>query len=180
MMSLVRFVTPFMNNSEQPDPSAITRDDVLHIVREGHKAGALSHDEVRMITGVFDLRTMTCAEIMVPRKDMVYIHHDTRFDDITMFARAQNQNQFAVLDRDKNQFVGIVYIFDVLADESAAGKCAKDVMRPPQLVGSLTPVDHILPRMRVTKQPIVLVTDNAYQVVGYVTLDMVVDEIVGT
>jgi CBS domain containing-hemolysin-like protein len=53
-------------------------------------------------------------------------------------------------------------------------------MRPPQLVAATAPVDHILPRMRVTKQPIVLVTDEKYAVSGYVTLDMVLEEIVGT
>lgn len=179
LMSLIRILTPFASKTESNSAPAITRDEVLHLVREGHKSGSLSNDEVRMITGVFDLRTMTCAEIMVPRKDMVYIHQDTQYDDIIMFARAQQANQFAVFDRDRQMFVGIVYIFDVLADHEPAGKTAKDYMRPPQLVASTTPVDHILPRMRVTKQPIVLVTNDDYQVDGFVTLDMVLEEIIG-
>jgi CBS domain containing-hemolysin-like protein len=132
-----------------------------------------------MIKGVFELRTMACSELMVPRKDMVYIHQDTKFDDIIMFARAQRVSQFPVLDREKNEFVGIVYIVDVLSDENPSGKTARDYMRPPQLVASSTPVDHILPRMRVTKQPIVLVSNEKYEVVGFVTLDMVLEEIVG-
>lgn len=179
MMKVVRFFTPFMNKAETNATPSITRDEVLHLVREGHTSGALSNDEVRMIKGVFELRTMACSEIMVPRKDMVYIHDDTRHDDITMFARAQQVNQFPVLDRDKQVFVGIVYIVDVLSDDNPAGKTARDYMRPPQLVGASTPVDHILPRMRVTKQPLVLVTNEKYDVVGFVTLDMVLEEIVG-
>lgn len=179
MMKLVRFFTPFMSQSEISSAHAITRDEVMHLVREGHKSGSLSNDEVRMITGVFELRTMTCAEVMTPRQNMVYIHDDTAYDDILMFARAQQSEQFPVFNREKKIFVGIVYIFDVLADDHPEGKTAKDYMRPPQLVGAPTPVDHILPRMRVTKQPMVLVLDEASAVAGYVTLDMVLEEIVG-
>ncbi|HMO50190.1 MAG TPA: CNNM domain-containing protein [Kiritimatiellia bacterium] len=180
MMSIVRLLTPFMNSATGNASPAITRDEVLHLVREGQKSGALSQDEVRMITGVFELRTMTCAEVMTPRKDMVYIHPDTLYDDILMFARAQQADQFAVFDRERQMFTGMVYVFDILADDNPKGKCAKDYMRPPQLVAAATPVDHVLPRMRVTKQPIVLVTDEKYQVVGSVTLDLVLQEIVGT
>jgi putative hemolysin len=179
MMAIVRFFTPFMNRGDDESAPAITRDEVLHLVHEGRQSGALSEDEVRMITGVFDLGTMTCAEIMTPRAKMFYIHQDTRYDDILMFARTQQLNQFPVFDRDKKIFTGIVYIVDVLADVSPENKIAKDYMRPPQLVASSAPVDHILPRMRVTKQPIVLVTDEQFVVAGYITLDRVLEEIVG-
>jgi putative hemolysin len=179
LMNVVRFFTPFINSNDSTSINSITRDEVLHLVKEGHSSGSLSNDEVRMIKGVFELKTMACSEIMIPRKDMVYIHQDTQYDDITMFARAQQVNQFPVLDREKNEFVGIVYMVDVLSDESPSGKSARDYMRPPQLVAAATPVDHILPRMRVTKQPIVLVSNEKYEVVGYVTLDQVLDEIVG-
>ncbi|HMP89131.1 MAG TPA: hemolysin family protein [Kiritimatiellia bacterium] len=179
MMNIVRFFTPFMSRDDAGSPPTITRDEVMHLVKEGHKTGALSNDEVRMIKGVFELRTMTCSEIMVPRKDMVYIHTDTLHADITMFARSQHINQFPVYDRDRQMFVGIVYIVDVLADVHPEGKTARDYMRPPQLVSESIPVDHILPRMRVTRQPIILVTNDRYEVVGYVTLDQVLEEIIG-
>lgn len=179
LMGLVRFFTPFVGKGDSGSSPAITREEVLHMVREGHQSGALSNDEVRMISGVFELRAMTCSEIMIPRKDMVYIHQDTRYDDIVMFARAQKSNEFPVFDRERQAFVGIVYMFDVLADENPAGKTAKDYMRPPQLVATSTPVDHILPRMRVTRQPIVLVADEKHQVAGLLTLERVLHEIVG-
>jgi putative hemolysin len=180
MMSIVRFITPFMNHQADGSTPAITREEVIHMVKESHQSGSLSNDEVRMITGVFELRAMTCSEIMTPRNEMVYLHQDTRYDDIIMFARAQNANQFPVFDRERQMFVGILYMVDLLSDQSPEGKTAKDYMRPPQLVAATTPVDHILPRMRVTRQPLVLVTDDKYQVAGFVTLDMVLEEIVGT
>ncbi len=179
MMGLVRILTPFLRTDSPTGQPVVTREEVMHLVREGQRSGSLSNEEVRMITGVFDLRTMTCREIMEERSKMVYIHHDTSADDIRMLARARAANQFPVFDRDRKTFVGIVYIFDILADENPGGKTARDYMRPPQLVSADTPVDHILPRMRVTRQPIVLVTGEKYEIIGFVTLDNVLEEIVG-
>ena len=59
-------------------------------------------------------------------------------------------------------------------------KTARAYMRQPQLVADHTPVDHVLPRMRVTRQPMVLVVDERMEVIGLVTLADVLDEILGT
>ena len=52
-------------------------------------------------------------------------------------------------------------------------------MKPAQFVAEHTPVDHLLPRLRVTRQKLALVTDHRLDVIGLVTLDDVVDEIIG-
>lgn len=182
LMTVVRYVVPGppkpVDDGAQP---AITREELLHLTREGRESGVFTAEEVRMIDGVMDLKAITCEEIMIPRDKMLYVHHDTSVDDIKLFARAREFNNFPVLHKERKEFVGIVYIFDVLADENPAGKTAQDYMRPPQLVSRGTPVDHVLPRMRVTRQPMVLVTDDERKnVIGLVTLELVVAEFVGT
>jgi putative hemolysin len=157
----------------------VTRDELIHLARESAKSGALTPEESSMIRGVFELKTITCAEIMIPREKVAYVHTDTTADDIQLFARAQAMNQFPVYHKEKQAFVGVVYIFDVLADENPKGKIAQDYMRPPQWVMQNTLVDHVLPRMRVTRQPVVLVTDEKYNTVGLVTLDDALEEVVG-
>ncbi|HMP72920.1 MAG TPA: hemolysin family protein [Kiritimatiellia bacterium] len=179
VMRMVQAATPFLRTSGVENQPLVTRDEFMHIVHEGHKTGTLSQDEVRMISGVFELRSLACKDIMTPMQKAVYVHPDTSHDDICMLARARPTNQFPVYDRGQRLFVGVVYIVDVLSDPAPEGKTAKDYMRPPQLVAADTPVDHVLPRMRVTRQPIVLVTDREHRVVGFVTIGDVVEEIVG-
>jgi CBS domain containing-hemolysin-like protein len=58
-------------------------------------------------------------------------------------------------------------------------KTVADYARPPQLVAGYTPADHLLPRMRVTRSPLFLVTDTRYEVVGLITLEDVLQEITG-
>ena len=180
LMAVVNAILPKPKEEGGKAQPLVTREELIHLAQEGGQAGAFTPEEAKMIGGVFELKTMTCADIMVPREKFLYVHHDTSVDDLLLFARSQAVNQFPVLHKEKQEFVGVVYIFDVLADEQPAGKNAQSYLRPPQLVLRSTPVDHVLPRMRVTRQPVVLVTDESYQVVGLVALDDVVAEVVGS
>lgn len=177
-MRAVNLLVPVPKSTETSAP-VITREELIHLTREGRQSGALTGEEERMITGVMELKTMTCGEIMVPRDEIVYIHHDTAADDIMLFARAKEFNQFPVFSREKKGFVGIVYVMDVLCDPNSDGKQAKDYMRVPQLVDASVPADHVLPRMRVTRQPVVLVTEGDKGVVGLLPMARVVSEFVG-
>ena len=179
LMHVVRTLVPGPRSSRSEAQPVITREELLHLTREGHQSGSLTEAEVRMITGVMDLKSMTCAEIMVPRDKIIYVHHDTTVEDLKLFARARTYHQFPVYHREQKGFIGMLYVSDVLADPSPDTKRAQDYMRPPQLVSRSIPVDHVLPRMRVTRQPAVLVTDEQMEVVGLVTLDDVIAEFVG-
>ena len=179
LMYLVRLLIPGPGTGVHEAPPVITREELLHLAREGQQSGTLTEAEMRMINGVMDLKGRSCADIMVPRDRIIYVHHDTSAEDLKLVARARAFNQFPVFHREKKTFIGMTYITDVLTDLAPTGKCAQDYLRPPQLVSRSTPVDHVLPRMRVTRQPAVLVTDEGREVVGLVTLDDVVAEFVG-
>ncbi|MCS6770628.1 MAG: CNNM domain-containing protein [Kiritimatiellae bacterium] len=179
LMRVVRALVPLPSRREENSPPVITREELIHLTHETQKAGVLTAEEVRMITGVMELKSITAEQLMVPRDQIVYIHHDTSAEDIKLFARARAFNQFPVYDRNARKFIGIVYVMDVLCDPSPAGKTAKDYMRPPQLVDKDVPADHVLPRMRVTRQPVVLVTDGERGVIGMLTLERVVAEFAG-
>ncbi len=176
---LVRLAIPGPAHDERKSQPFISREELRHLTREGEKSGVLTPEEHRMIHGVFELKAKTCGEIMVARNKIGCVQQDTPVTDLLERARQTEHNRFPVVDPATKAFVGIVHIFDVLADEHSQDKTARDYMRPPQLVSMHTPVDHVLPRMRVTRQPMVLVADDRMEVVGLVTLEDVLEEIVG-
>lgn len=157
----------------------VTREELFHLATEGQSSGVLTAQEHRMIHSVFELKMKTCREVMTPREKIFHVHADTSVEQILEVARLKNINRLPVHDEAKRQFIGVVNVFDVLCDESPAGKTARAYMRPPQLVADHTPIDHVLPRMRVTRQPMVLVVDERMEVIGLVTLADVLDEILG-
>ena len=178
LMFVVRAVIPMRTSPQTREPH-ITRDEILHLVTEGRASGMLTPAEHKMIHEVIALQTKTCRQIMTPRERVVFVKTTSSVSEIIELARKVEFNRYPVYDEEKKKFVGILHIFDPLADPDAENKKATDFMRPAQFVGDYLPVDHILPRMRVTQQPMMLVTDDRFEVVGIVTQEDVLDEVVG-
>lgn len=177
--TLLRWALPRHDAKHVEDKMLVTREELLHLAREGARSGVLTSDESKMIHGVFDLTHKTCGTLMTPRDKMAVVPATATPDEILALARQREFNRLPVYDPDQKTFVGVVHVFDVLADDAPAGKTAADYMRPPQLVASYLPVDHLLPRMRVTRQPLFLVTDDRYEVIGLITLEDVLREVTG-
>lgn len=163
----------------QPVQPLLTREDLIHLTAESGRSGALSPFESRMIRGVFDLSGIRCRDIMVPADRMVRVDAGLSGAELIALARQTELNRFPVWDAGRNRCIGIVHIFDALSDPEPAGKTVKDYMRPPQFIEAHMLVDHILPRMRATRQPMTLVVDSDGAVAGLITINNVLRVIVG-
>ena len=178
LMFAVRHLLPF-HRPERDRIPLITREELVHLAKEGQTSGILTPAEHRMIHEVMQLTAKTARELMTPRDRMVFVPEDLPVPELLELARAREVSRFPVYHSAQRAFTGIVHIFDVLADPARAGKRAADFMRKPQFVADYTPVDNVLPRMRVVRQPLVLVTDERHEVIGLLTLEDVLDEVVG-
>ena len=176
---IIRWALPRRDAKGVEDKMLVTREELLHLAREGERSGVLTKHESEMIHGVFDLTHKTCGALMTPRDKMAFVPATAAPAEILALARVREFNRLPVYDSDQKSFVGVVHVFDVLADDAPAGKTAADYLRPPQLVAAYLPVDHLLPRMRVTRSPLFLVTDDRYEVIGLITLEDVLREVTG-
>jgi magnesium and cobalt exporter, CNNM family len=177
--TLVRWTMPQRDNKRAEDKMLVNREELLHLAREGARSGVLTTHESEMIHGVFELTHKTCGSLMTSRDKMATVPSTATPDEVLALARTREFNRLPVYDAEQKAFVGIVHIFDLLSDDAPEGKTASDYMRPPQLVAGYLPVDHLLPRMRVTRLPLFLVTDERYEVIGLITLEDVLQEITG-
>lgn len=177
--TLLRWAMPRSATRQVEGKMLVSREELLHLAREGARSGVLTSHESEMIHGVFDLTHKTCGALMTPRDQMALVHANATSNQILELARQREFNRLPVFDPAQKSFVGVVHVFDILSDDAAEGKTAADYMRPPQLVASYLPVDHLLPRMRVTRLPLFLVTDDRYEVIGLITLEDVLREVTG-
>ena len=104
---------------------------------------------------------------------------DTAAGDLLQLARTRRITRIPVYRENPGNIVGIVHVLDAAIDESIDKKTARDYIRPPQFIPGSTPTDELLPRMRLTRQPMALITDDQSVVIGLVTLGGVLQEIVG-
>lgn len=179
----VMFVTglffPSPSSGEGESSAFITREELKSLAAEASSDGKLGRARRQMIERVFDLTLKTCRQIMIPAEHMVAIELTSTREEIIARARESGYSRLPVFEGSLNGIRGIVHILDVLGDGSRSSKTARDYMRPPSFVGADTPADDLLARMRVTRQPMLIVRDESSKVLGLVTTEDVLEEIVG-
>jgi len=178
ILLLSRVLVPIRTRGEIWQP-ALTREEFGHLTEAGTRAGALSREEGHMMHQVMGLSSTPCRQLMVPRDRMRSLSADADTGHILSAAQTHRLSRLPVHDADSGLFIGIVYIFDVLADPTPEGKTARDYLRPPQFVDEDQSALDVLPRMRRSQQPLALLTNRQGRVTGLVTVEDLLAHIVG-
>lgn len=172
-------VFPGPKNCTGPDWPAITREELRHLTLEVERTGTLDAHERNMIQGVFSLAQTTCGSVCVPLSEMVVVEDDSPLEDVLRLARQRQLRRLPVYHLESGRYVGLLNVLDAVRSPGVA-KTVRDIMRPPQFVRADLPVDELLLRVRMTRQPMALVTDpNTSEVIGLVTVDNVLSRVFG-
>lgn len=181
VIALVRLVIPAPANAEDAEHRArITRRDIQFLLsRESGATPDLSEQRRRMVVGVFGLSEQNASDIMVPREKMLLIKPHTPMSEILELAAKSKVKSFPVYSDAEKRFTGILKLSDLFEHIDDRDLRVPDLIRPPQYVDEETPADDLIPRMRLTRQPMLLVRDDQGMVTGFVTTEVVLEEIVG-
>jgi len=158
-------------------------EEIRAIVTEGHREGLLEEDAREMIEGVIELGDADVSEIMTPRTDMHMLQVDTPWDEIVADMIESGRTRVPIYDKNRDDILGILYSKDLLP-ELATGDIdsrtsIRDLMRKPVFVPETKPVDDLLQMFQQLRTHIAVVLDEYGGVSGLVTIEDVLEEIVG-
>jgi CBS domain containing-hemolysin-like protein len=180
LFMLTRILTrPFGGN---PHAGAlVTEEDIKSLVETGQAQGVLEEREQRMITSIFAISEKPVHEVMVPRTDIVAIDVNTPPDEILKDITKVGHSRIPVYEGSPDNIVGILYVKDLFR-RLARGE--KDVqirpyLRPAQFVPESKKIDELLRDMQKEKVHIAIVVDEYGGTSGLVTIEDLVEEIVG-
>ena len=158
----------------------ISEDEIRTMIKFGETAGVVAKDKRRMLHGVFDLTEIRVRDVMVPRTEIVGIDVDTPFNELIKIAGEARHSRFPVYEGDFDQIVGIIHIKEILSfvDQPEAFNM-RNVARPPYFVPEAKPVETLLQAFRRKQIHLAVVVDEYGGVEGIVTLEDIVEEIVG-
>ncbi len=180
IVGVARLLTPGASKSYSRTDAFVTREDLKLLARESEKTGALSKRERVMIHRVFELSNKQAREVMVPRDSIVAVPDDMPVEEFLTRARQTGFTRMPVTDSKTGRFIGVANVFFVLSSGNGfADKTVRNYMRPILYIRDSMPVDEILPRMRVARQPLCLVRDASEAVIGLITTEDILSEIVG-
>lgn len=156
----------------------ITEDEIRLLVEMGEKEGVIEKEEKEMIKGVFEVGDMVAKEVMIPRVDMVCIEVNESIDEALKLIRETGFSRIPVYEGNRDNIVGILYAKDIIRHLNKKIKI-KDIMRPPFFIPETKSLRELLREMQKLKLHMAIVVDEYGGTAGLVTLEDIIEEIVG-
>ncbi|MGV0606047.1 hemolysin family protein [Mycolicibacterium sp. XJ1904] len=174
-------LTPGRGFRNGPFASEIELREVVDLAQQ---RGVVADDERRMIQSVFELGDTPAREVMVPRTEMVWIESDKTAGQATSLAVRSGHSRIPVIGENVDDIVGVVYLKDLVqrtyySTDGGRGTKVSDVMRRTVFVPDSKPLDELLREMQRDRVHMVLLVDEYGAIAGLVTIEDVLEEIVG-
>ena len=161
-----------------------TETELRELVDLAEASAVIESGERRMIHSVFELGDTSAREVMVPRNDVVYIErHKNLRQALSLFLRS-GFSRVPVTGENLDDIVGFAYLKDIVrrdfeAPEVEFTERIDSLMRPAHYVPESKPVDALLSEMQANRQHIAVVVDEYGGTAGLITIEDVLEEIVG-
>lgn len=156
-------------------------DELINLVDAGQQEGLLEQEERKMIHSIFDLGETLAREIMVPRIDMIALDANTQLDEAIDALLKSGFTRVPVFQDTIDNVLGLLYAKDLLRvwREGSHLETLKGLLRPAYFVPEAKKADQLLAEMQSRRVHMAIVVDEYGGVAGLVTLEDIVEEIIG-
>jgi len=154
----------------------VTADELKMLVDLSAKEGALDHDERAMIREVMEMREVAVREVMVPRVDVTFFDLDGSNEEFLDLVRRTHVSKVPVYEERPDNIRGVVYAKDLFLHPDAD---IREFIRPVLFVPESMTVERLLRQFREQKAQFAIVVDEYGGTAGLVTLEDILEEIVG-
>jgi len=158
------------------------RAELVEMLRTAARAGMIDADALSMIQGVLRVSDLQVRDIMVPRSQMVVLERDSPPEHLLPAVTESGHSRFPVIGDDRDQVVGILLAKDLLryyVDGGVGSFDIREVLRPAAFVPESKRLNVLLKEFRASRNHMAIVVDEYGGVSGLVTIEDVIEEIVG-
>lgn len=158
------------------------REQLVTLLRDAESRNLLDADALAMIEGVLAVSELQVRDIMVPRSQMVVVPRDQRPEEFLPLIIESAHSRFPVIGESRDEVTGILLAKDLLAYFTEGGKDTfqlNDVLRPAVFIPESMRLNVLLKEFRNSRNHIAMVVDEYSGVAGLVTIEDVLEQIVG-
>jgi CBS domain containing-hemolysin-like protein len=157
-------------------------DELKQILSESEEGGVIEGPAREMLESIFNLGELVVRQVMVPRTEIEAVEADTNLDELIQLVTQSTHTKFPVYEDSLDQVIGILHAKDLLrimytsdCEECSARKLSREAIFVPETI----PIDALLHQFRNQRQHIAIVLDEYGGTAGLVTLEDLLEEIVG-
>lgn len=152
-------------------------EELQMLVSASYKCGHLDKSEWRLLQNVFEFEKRVVREVMVPRPEVVFLDINYTLEESMEIARKAGHTRFPLCEGDSDNVVGLVHIKDIFRLDTGAS--LEDVKRNIMMAPEGMPLDRLLKEFQQNHQHMALVVDEYGGTAGIITMENVLEELVG-
>lgn len=158
--------------------SAHTEEEIRILMKESHESGLIDHTELALFDNIFEFTGTNAREIMIPRTEMQCLYANLSYKENKEIALREMRTRYPVCDPDKDNIIGFIHIKDLLRPKKDP-EDIRTLLRPITTVPESMPISTLLKLMQKKKAQMALLIDEYGGTSGLVTLEDIMEEIVG-
>lgn len=178
---LTWFIEKLLGKNAQIRGRVVTRDDIEFMVNKAEKEKTIDSKQIELLSSILDFPTIKVKDIMVPRTKVNFIDSTCSYDQILRLMREATHSRYPVCKRDLDHALGFVHVKDIslISPEEKRNFNVKKYLKSPFFVYEHMKVQAVFDHMNRKKLHLALVKDENGLVVGIITLEDIIEEIVG-
>ncbi len=162
------------------EEEVVTEEEIRMMVDVGQEKGTIEQNEKEMINNIFEFNDRTVSEIMTPRNEIFALDSNLAMSDaISEIAEDYKYSRIPVYKDNIDQIIGIMYIKDMLLEQKNKNTKVKNLVKDAYFVPETKNIDELFSEMRKNKKQIAIVIDEYGGTAGLVTMEDILEEIVG-
>lgn len=157
------------------------KEQLVNLLRDAHLRALIDSETLAMIEGVIVFAQMKVRDIMLPKKQITCIPHDTELADIIRIVTQSGHSRFPVIGDNQNDVVGILHAKDLLRFQAQPDLPFDmlDIAREVTFVPESKRLDALLAEFRGNRNHMAIVVDEYGSIAGFVTLEDIIEQIIG-
>lgn len=173
------FILKLLRIDKTNSRNSMTENEIRTIVEESYEDGEIETEEKQMINNVFDFGDALAKDIMIPRIDMTMADINSSYEDIIELFKQNKYTRFPIYEGSTDNVVGILNIKDLLLYDAKEQFNLREIMREPYFTYEYKNTAKLLSDLQNTSNTISIVIDEYGSTVGIITLEDLLEEIVG-
>jgi len=155
----------------------VSEEQIKYLIDLVRERGLLEKEDVEMIKRIFTYDDLTAERVMVPRTEVKAIEINTPLEEVRRIVAEERHSRFPVYSGDRDNVVGFLYAKDLL--QARDDQSLQELIRPPFYTSTTRPINELLRDFQREHQHMAVVVDEFGGMAGIVTLEDILEEIVG-
>jgi len=160
---------------------SVTEDELYDIIEDMTEEGTLNEEQGDLISSAIQFADLTVENVLTPRVDMVTVDIEDSIEEILTVVKSCSHSRLPVYEGSVDNIIGILQIRKFIKEylRKKSGLNLRSIIDEPYFIYQGTKLDDVLPMMTRNRQTIAVVTDNYGGTLGLVTVEDLIEEIVG-